>query len=74
MILYWIFSHSVIAQGRGSVQLYNNGNIDPREGTVQVFFNDQWGTICGTGSLNSDIATVVCHQLGYSGGSPSSNE
>ena len=74
MILSWRFSHSVIAQGRGSVRLFNNGSIDPSEGTVEVYFNDQWGTICSTGSVNSDIATVVCHQLGYSGGRPSSHE
>ena len=71
MILSWRFSHSVIAQGRGSVRLYYNGSIDPSEGTVQVFINNQWGTICSTGSVKNNIATVVCHQLGYSGGRPS---
>ena len=51
------------------MRLFNNGNTSPnnRAGIVEVYYNNQWGTICRS-SYNDDTATVVCHQLGYSGG------
>ena len=64
------FAHT--AQGRGSVRLFNNGNTSPSNtaGIVEVYYSNQWGTICRS-SYNDDTATVVCHQLGYSGGQES---
>lgn len=36
----------------------------PLEGRVEVFYNDQWGTICGHGAGYYD-ARVICRHLGY---------
>eukprot|EP00075_Anas_platyrhynchos_P023336 XP_027312589.1 neurotrypsin isoform X1 [Anas platyrhynchos] len=45
---------------RGSVRL--QGGKNEFEGTVEVYLNGVWGTICGSHWDNND-ATVVCRQL-----------
>jgi len=40
------------------------GGSNAFEGTVQVFFNGQWGSICDDGWTGNDAA-VVCRMLGY---------
>ncbi|XP_038051810.1 deleted in malignant brain tumors 1 protein-like [Patiria miniata] len=40
-----------------------NGNT-PNEGRVEIFYQDQWGTICHNG-WSSREANVICRQLGY---------
>ena len=57
------------------MRLFNNGNTLPSNtaGIVEVYYSNQWGTICRS-SYNGDTATVVCHQLGYSGGYESSDK
>ena len=58
-----------VAQGNGAVRLNDNGNVDPSntEGVVEVYYNGEWGSICGSYSVDN-IPDVVCHQLGYTGG------
>ena len=42
------------------------GGSSPLEGRVEIYHNDEWGTICNSGWGIED-ATVVCHQLGFHG-------
>jgi len=38
------------------------GGQNPLEGRVEVFYNRQWGTVCGDG-FNQTAARVVCNSL-----------
>ena len=39
--------------------------LHPYEGRLEIFLNDQWGTICDDGWSKQD-ADVACRQLGFS--------
>ena len=55
----------------GAIRLVRDGTTSPdyTSGVVQVWWNEQWGNICNDGSIGSDEADVICHQLGWSGAS-----
>ena len=57
--------------GNGIVRLYQNGVASSSyyHGIVQIWFNGQWGNICGRDYYDQYEADVICHQLGYTGAS-----
>ncbi|XP_019861760.1 PREDICTED: neurotrypsin-like [Amphimedon queenslandica] len=65
---------NVNGQGNGAVRLNNYGNTDVTNtrGVVEVYFNSRWGPICIKDSSYNHIGDVVCHQLGFNGGSSGS--
>ena len=57
----------------GPIRLWRSGATSTfyTSGRVQVLYNSTWGNICDDqfGNFGSDEATVICHQLGYTGAS-----
>jgi len=43
------------------------GSSSPREGRLEVYYNDTWGTVCHN-HFNDTEAKVVCNMLGYRNG------
>ena len=75
-LLFHLFasSFSCIVLGDLYPQPYNGqvrlvGGEFPSQGRLEVYFNGQWGAVCGEGTLDANVATTVCTQLGYSVGS-----
>lgn len=50
----------------GQVRLV--GEEFPSEGRLEMYFDGQWGVVCGEGTLDFKVATTVCKQLGYPNG------
>ena len=42
------------------------GGTGPHEGRAEVFYDDNWGTVCDDGWEMED-ANVLCKELGYPG-------
>ena len=55
----------------GPIRLWRNGFTlsTYTSGQVQLVYNRQWGNICGGTIFGTTEATVICHQLGYTGAS-----
>ena len=46
------------------IELRLAGGDSPSEGRVEMFYNEEWGTVCDD-DWNNFAAQVVCRQLGY---------
>ena len=62
LLLFTITLPLSIAQQTGAVRLV--GGALPNCGTVEVFYDEEWGTICGS-NFDERSAHIVCTQLGY---------
>ena len=58
-------------QTNGPIRLWRSGSasLSHTSGHVQAFVLNQWGNICGDADFGLTEATVICHQLGYTGAS-----
>ena len=58
-------------QSNGPIRLrrYSSVSLSYTSGRVQVYVNSRWGNICDDASFGLTEATVICHQLGYTGAS-----
>ena len=58
------FLHTADASPNDTLPLRLVNGTSPLEGRVEVFYNNQWGTVCGQGANYYD-ARVICWHLGY---------
>ena len=66
IIIWGIYFLSLAKCDNGSVRLVSeSGSSFRRYGRVEVCVQESWNTICSQ-YFNELVATVVCHQLGYS--------
>ena len=72
MIIFIVnFDYDFITEGgpdcvHGDIRLSVPSYIGQSEGSLEVCYNGQWGTVCSDGWDSVD-ATVACKQLGYDG-------
>ncbi|XP_019862078.1 PREDICTED: galectin-3-binding protein A-like, partial [Amphimedon queenslandica] len=59
-------SADALLYANGDVRLNRNGSvsIDNTLGVLEVYINDEWGTVCSDG-FSTGSAAAVCRQLGY---------
>ena len=52
----------------GPIRLWRSGTTSVTSGIVQLLYNSRWGNICDeSGNFGVAEASVICHQLGYTG-------
>ena len=73
--VYTLSTDSITHSGRGAIILYKNGVTSPSysSGIVRIYYSStglstiRWGNICDDSSFSYNEASVICHQLGYTG-------
>ena len=64
-VLIHIYTYTYVGSDF-SVPIRLYGGEQENEGTVEIFYQGRWGTICDIFWSSADAA-VVCAQLGYEG-------
>ena len=52
--------------GTGDVRLVNGTNTGGPVGRLEIYLNGAWSTVCADDGFCTNVATVVCRQLGFS--------
>ena len=61
----WLYSGFMfVAPENGHVRLFNVNDNTKMTGRLEVYYDDQWGTVCDD-YFDRDAAMVVCRQLGF---------
>ena len=65
--LYTYILHTAFNGGTTPIRLVINGNIiSENKGTVEIFYNGTWGTVCED-NWGFTEAEVACHMLEFGG-------
>ena len=69
-----LLEYSAHIYNNGPIRLWRNGasSLSYTSGRVHVLIDHIWGNIRGDGKFELTEATVICHQLGYTGASSQS--
>ena len=72
--MYDLLCPCSVPSGSGVVRLGRSGSTSPlySSGRVQIYYLNQWGNICDDAQFGLTEASVICHQLGYTGASSQS--
>ena len=65
--LYTYILYTAFNRGTTPIRLVINSNtISENKGTVEIFYNGTWGTVCDD-HWGFTEAEVACHMLGFAG-------